>query len=152
MFVRFIKFTVAFLLVCLISACGEKEAVLFSGDVDATVSYVRFDREYTVKYSRSDGGEALEVIAPERIRGLKASRKDGKVTVNYTDLEYESVLDEMFEPFELLLPTAVKKQGENIYQNENGVTVTLDGESIKEVSGNGFTLKILEFSERSEAE
>lgn len=153
MFVRFLKIAVVFFLICLMCACGEKEIELFSGDIDATVSYTRFECEYTVKYSRSGAGEVLEVLAPERIRGLKALRKDGKVTINYTDLEYESVTEKMFEPFELLLPVTVKKQDENVYVSENGdVTVIFEGESPKEVIGNGFTLEILEFSERSEAE
>lgn len=150
---RFLKIAVVFLLICLMCACGEKEIELFSGDIDATVSYTRFECEYTVKYSRSGDGEVLEVLAPERIRGLKALRKDGKVTINYTDLEYESVTEKMFEPFELLLPVTVKKQEENVYMSENGdVTVMFEGESPKEVIGNGFTLKTVEFSERSEAE
>lgn len=148
---RFTKFAVAFLLICLLPSCGKREVTLFSGDIDATVSYMRYDREYTVKYSRSGICETIEVLAPERIRGLLAKRKDGSVTVNYTDLEYESVSDKMFEPFELLLPITLSEISENVYESD-GITVTFEGQSPRTVSGKDFTLEILEFSERSEAE
>ena len=145
---RCLKITVAFLLIFLLSACGEKKLSLFEGDMEATVLYTLSDREYTVKYSRTGGAEKLEVLEPKRIRGLLAERKNGEVTINYTDLEYTSVSDQMFAPFELFSPVTVEKVSENVFHSENGeVTVSFDGKTPKTVSGNGFTLEILNFRE-----
>ena len=42
----------------------------------------------------------------------------------------------------------VEKVSENVFHSENGeVTVSFDGETPKTVSGNGFTLEILNFRE-----
>ncbi|MBR5538362.1 MAG: hypothetical protein IKU61_00535 [Clostridia bacterium] len=145
---KFVKVIVLFALAVLLCACGEKKISLFEGDVTATVSYALSGREYTVKYSRLGESEKLEVLEPKRIRGLIAERENGEVTVSYTDLEYTSVSDKMFAPFELFSPMTMKKDGDNSFVSEGGdVRVCFDGETPKTLSGNNFTLEILEFRE-----
>ena len=152
MFVRFLKITFAFLLVFFVCSCSAENRVLFSADIDATVSYLRSGREYTVRYTRAGQCETVEVLAPESLCGLVARRSDGVITVLYSDIEYTSVAYSLFDPFALLSPIEVTRQSDGEYKSVDGkVTVTLFGDIPSEVSGENMTLKIIEFTEGREA-
>lgn len=133
----------SFILILLsLFSCAEKKPTFFDGDFCARLVYSRLGTEYTVDYSRTGMSERVEIISPENVSGLVATKDNGCVKISIDTLEIPTVAENIFAPFELLCDT-----------NEN-VSITAEDGIPKAVVGTAnnekFEIKILSFdSERN---
>ena len=146
------KICLLLFLCSLLSACGTAVTDPFTGDFSCTAAFERGGTAYTLRYERSGTAESIEVLLPETLAGLCATRKDGAVTLSHADMTFTALrADGLFDFAALFAPCEAWQPKEETFCSADGRTLYLQADGVPtRVCNAVFDIRISQFERREE--